>query len=168
MEQALSETRALVVRTHAYGWSPVDSLACYAERAHEALLTGAAIAADGLRHATPILAADLAAPLLRAYELRLQGVYHLSGAERTSAYHFVAELAAAFGLHPPRTACLPRGTNHGTWPDETSLNSKRARRRLEMATPMLREGLERFAEQQNNGWRDHYRRVGPIQHAVAA
>ena len=40
--------------------------------------------------------------------------------------------------------------------DETSLNCRRARRLLEMATPMLREGLARFVAQFDNGWRDQW------------
>jgi hypothetical protein len=38
--------------------------------------------------------------------------------------------------------------------DETSLNTYRARRELEVPLPLLREGLARFVEQATNGFRD--------------
>ena len=43
---------------------------------------------------------------------------------------------------------------------ETSLNSKRVRRQLAMPTPMLREGLERFVAQAENGWRERWQTGG--------
>jgi dTDP-4-dehydrorhamnose reductase len=160
MERALEPTTALIVRTHAYGWSPVAAHAGCVEHFLAALRRGGRLAVDGRRHATPILATDLAELLARAFELRLQGIYHLAGAERTSPFRFAVELAAAFGLPCP-LACadLPEITT-AAWHEETSLNSKRARRILGMATPMLREGLSRFAEQSDNGWRERWRIVG--------
>lgn len=170
MEQALAVTRALVVRTHAYGWSPVAAQPGFAQHALESLAAGTLPAVDGLRHATPILASDLAEPLLRAYQLRLHGLYHLAGAERASTFRFVSELAAAFGLHIPRPGPKLTDATPAVWHDETSLNSKRARRLLEMAGPMLGEGLLRFAEQQRSGWRDRYQAAGPVssRHEIAA
>ncbi|MEX2114042.1 MAG: sugar nucleotide-binding protein [Pirellulales bacterium] len=166
MEQALAATRALVVRTHAYGWSPVEAHAGFAERAIAAVLSGRAPDMDGCRHATPLLATDLASYLLRAYALRLEGVYHVAGAERTSPFHFVLELAAALGLHmnsdrSPRAYAEAASDEH-----ETSLSSKRARRMLEMTMPMLRDGLARFAAQRHNGWRERARNLGPLAGAM--
>jgi dTDP-4-dehydrorhamnose reductase len=158
MERAVEGTDALVVRTHAYGWSPVPELAGFAQRAVEALSGGTAIDADGLRHATPILATDLAELLWRAHELRLHGLYHMAGAERISPWGFVNELAAALGLRC-RVPCDTTGRSFDDTHDETSLNSKRARRALEMATPMIREGLDRFVAQAYDGWREHWHLV---------
>ena len=125
--------------------------------------------ADGRCYATPILASDLADLLWPAYELRLSGLYHLAGAERTSAFRFVVELAAALGIEKPwgsQRLSLP----DSAWHEETSLNSRRARRVLERATPLLGEGLRRFAEQAENGWRQRWRSSGPAarRHEVAA
>jgi dTDP-4-dehydrorhamnose reductase len=170
MERALESTGALVVRTHAYGWSPLEAHAGFSERAFEALRSGVSWPANGRRHATPILATDLAELLLRAYETRLQGLYHLAGAERTSPSGLVSELAALLGFQLPSIRPETPGLRSTPWLDETSLNSKRARRALEMSTPMLREGLDRFAEQAHNGWRDRCRAIGRISstHEVAA
>ncbi len=170
MEHALESSGALVVRTHAYGWSPHEATVGFAERAYESLCGAATVTADGRRHATPILATDLAEPLLRAYEMRLHGLYHLSGAERTSAFRFVSELAAVFGLHGGSRGAKMADPAPVLWHDETSLNSKRSRRILEMATPLLREGLNRFAEQAENGWRDRLREAGraSTRHEIAA
>jgi dTDP-4-dehydrorhamnose reductase len=151
MERALEDSGALVVRTHAFGWSPVAAQAGFAELTARCLADGQDFVADGRRYATPILASDLAELLWRAYELRLCGLYHLAGAERTSAFRFASELAAALDLERPAgnpPLAQPDGAEH----EETSLNSRRARRALERATPLLAEGLRRFAAQAENGW----------------
>lgn len=170
MERALESRGALVVRTHAFGWSPAAGSADFAQRALESLKAGTSLTVDGRRHATPILATDLAELLLRAFELRLHGLYHLAGAERTSPWGFVSELAAAAGLRWPggRGETSPPAATE--WHDDTSLNSKRGRRVLEMATPMLREGLDRFVAQATGGWRDRLRVVGhsPSERELAA
>jgi len=165
MERALESTGALVVRTHAYGWSPTPEGATFAQAALESLAAGIAPAVDGRRHATPILATDLAEFLLRAYELRLHGLYHLAGAERSSPWGFVTELAAVLGVPCPSVRRQPAAAAADGWHDETSLDSKRARRALEMATPLLREGLYRFAQQSHSGWRDRW--TASERHATA-
>ncbi len=157
VERALQGTQALIVRTHAYGWSPAGGIPGFAERAHASLSGGVVVPADGLRHATPILATDLADLLARAYELRLQGLYHLAGAERTSPFRFVRELAAASGLSAGCRWAADPAEAVAAAHLETSLNSKRARRALQCATPLQRDGLNRFAEQACNGWRDRWR-----------
>jgi len=107
MERALDHSGALVNGRHAYGWSPVPDHACFAERAYESLVSGRPIEADGRRHATPILATDLAELLVRAYEKRIDGLHHLSGAERTSPFRFVSQLATACGLPAPSEPTRP-------------------------------------------------------------
>lgn len=168
MERALEHRDALVVRTHAYGWSFDAHEAGFAQAVFQALAARMPLAVDGRRHATPILATDLADLLWRACEKRLAGLYHLAGAERTSPHRFVLELADALGLTVgPWLADRAAST---AWHDETSLSSKRARRMLAAATPMLRDGLNRFAEQAHNGWRGSWRRpaADSITHAAAA
>lgn len=165
MEQALSDSGALIVRTHAYGWGGTESNG-FAAQAAESLLGGLSPATDGRRHATPLLATDLADLLLRCFEQRLTGLYHLAGAERTSPFRFVAELALALGVEIP--ACSAERSAERS-AEETSLSSMRARRALGVATPMLRAGLERFAAQAHNGWRDALQvDRHPARHEVAA
>ena len=152
LEGILQSTDALVVRTHAYGFGPIETQRSFGAEVWEALASQRAVELDGLRHATPILATDLAPMLLRAYERRLQGLYHLTGAERTSPLRFANELAAVCGFASPKIR-----TDHGAAPpetnEETSLASRRARRALELSMPMLHEGLIRFATQAEDGWR---------------
>lgn len=170
MERVLDEREVLVVRTHAYGWGVDPEAAGFAARAFDALsqgLSAADLSADGRRHATPILATDLAELLWRAYVMRLHGLYHLAGAERTSPHRFLVEMAGVLGV------ALPAGLANDAvsmpeWHDETSLSSKRARRMLSVATPMLRDGLNRFVEQAHNGWRDRWQRAGVSTLHVAA
>jgi dTDP-4-dehydrorhamnose reductase len=168
MERALVNSRALVARTHAYGWSPVAAHAGFAELAAESLAAGRPVCCDGRRYATPILASDLAELLWRAYELRLEGLYHMAGAERASANRFVCELAASLGL--PAVSGRTTPDDAPAVLDETSLNSKRARRMLQMPTPLVREGLNRFVEQAEGGWRERWQTASgrPRQHETAA
>lgn len=167
LEQKLTARDTLVVRTHAYGWSPVSERAGFAERTWRGLSAGALTGVDGRRHATPILAADLAELLWRAREVRLDGLCHLAGAERTSPYHFAYALAAATNLALPHVSAANSASDDRAALEETSLSSRRARRALERATPLLRPGLERFAAQRHNGWLDRYTVVGPVS-AMAA
>ncbi len=110
------------------------------------------------RYATPILAADLAGLLDRACQLNLQGLLHVTGAERTSPFRMACEMAAAAGLPAPRSPMgLVDAGDPADWLSETSLSSRRARRSLEMPMPMLREGLHRFAEQAHDGSRTRSR-----------
>ncbi|MEK6235410.1 MAG: sugar nucleotide-binding protein [Planctomycetales bacterium] len=165
MEQQLYRTQALVVRTHAYGWSPTDHDLGHAEETWKTLSSGDRCRVDADRHATPILASDLAEMLLRAYRMDLHGVYHITGAERVSPFRFAAELARAFGLsgrHVQLEAPEAYNSNRRLYIQESSLNSRRARRILKTPMPMLREGLTRFAEQAANGFR------GRIQHHLSA
>jgi dTDP-4-dehydrorhamnose reductase len=163
LEQQLTARDTLVVRTHAYGWSPVSERAGFAERIWRGLSAGTLTGVDGRRHATPILATDLAELLWRAHEVRLSGLCHLAGAERTSPYHFAYALAAASNLNLPEVSSAGNAAaDDRTALEETSLSSRRARRAMERATPLLRPGLERFAAQRHNGWLDRYSVVGPV------
>jgi dTDP-4-dehydrorhamnose reductase len=160
-EETLQGTSSLLVRTHAYGWAPAGTRPGFAERAWQTLLEGRTPRFDPDRHATPILATTLAELVWLAYRRGLRGTYHVAGAERTSADRFAAELAAAFGLRcddplsapDRRSAADPFGLVHAAHLHETSLHTGRARRDLGRAMPMLREGLERFAEQAATGYR---------------
>ena len=162
-EQILVAGGALVARTHAYGWAPAGCEAGLVERIVEALRTGAPLPVDGQRHATPILAAHLAPLLVRAAEVNLTGVFHLSGAERTSSYRLAGQLASILGrpMTPGREQkqILPAD---GGWLVETSLDSRRARRALGMPLPMLSEGLHGLVESEPSGGEI----VPPIQQAA--
>lgn len=158
IEEQLRGTHALVVRTHAYGWAPTEYQRSYAEDMWHALAGGEPCRVDADRHATPILATDLVEPLCRAYDRKLRGTWHITGAERTSPFRFAAELARAFGLagrHVRLEAPDARSSNRRPNVQEASLVTRRARKALGLPMPMLREGLARFAEQASNGYRGH-------------
>jgi dTDP-4-dehydrorhamnose reductase len=159
-EKAVESTGALVVRTHAYGWSPAGAPPGFAERVWETLIEGGPVWFDPDRHATPILASALAELLCLAYRRGLQGRYHVTGAERTSAYRFAVELATAFGLRPPDplAGAVPLDGAAPEHLHETSLNTRRARRDLGRPMPMLRDGLDGFAQQAKDGYRTRLKR----------
>jgi dTDP-4-dehydrorhamnose reductase len=153
LEQALSNSSALVIRTHAYGWSPAGAEVNYAERFWNALSRGEPCQGDAERHATPILASDLAELIYKALPLRLQGRIHMTGAERTSPFRFAAALATAGGFAGRQVRVSDDEPRRGNV-DETSLNTQLVRRQLGTPLPLLREGLARFVTQAANGYRE--------------
>lgn len=148
MEDALAATPTLIVRTTAYGWNLHGGPVCFAEYLWNQLAEGATAAIDSQPHATPILAADLADLLWHAQQRGLEGLYHITGAERTSLLRFATELAALAGFEAPlSSAAMATASDAPTVRAETSLNTRRARRLLKKPMPLLRAGLERFVAQ---------------------
>jgi dTDP-4-dehydrorhamnose reductase len=154
--------QVLLARTHAYGWSPPGEEAGLVERIWTSLVGGGREPLEVDRHATPILAADLAELLLDAYRRRLTGLYHLAGAERTTPHQFARQLARAFGLPADFPAAEAETAGETGPPDETSLATRRACQALGRPMPMLREGIERLVQQARNGYRSRLRARGPL------
>jgi dTDP-4-dehydrorhamnose reductase len=155
MEAALEDSGALVVRTHAYGWSPCEDDLSFADRVWLGLTEGLPYAADPHACATPILAADLAQRLYLAYERQVRGLYHIAGAERTSEARFAGELASLAGLPLPGGES-PVAAHRRSAPAnlrETSLNTRRAQRDLAYPMPMLCQGLAGLIAQVRDGRR---------------
>jgi len=166
-ETTLCEAGALVLRTHVYGWMPDGGVSNYAERMVHALTAELPCRVDARRHATPILATDFVGLALEACRAGLTGLYHLTGAERTSPFRFAAELAATLGVPGCNVRLDAVEDKNATFrSDETSLNVTAIRRRLQRPLPLLREGLTRFAQQAFNGYRDRFRR--PIASSTSA
>lgn len=146
--------QALVVRTNAFGWSPRGSTGWIEQRLRE-LQTKRLADQDFIRHGTPILATDLAGILVRAWSEGLSGLHHVAGAERVSPLRFVQRLAETY--HLPwlsirrGEALQERACGFGE--GECSLQTKRIRKAICVAMPMLSEGLARLAEQDQTGFR---------------
>jgi dTDP-4-dehydrorhamnose reductase len=140
---------ALVIRTHAYGWSPSSIGPGWIERLLTGLEAGTAGPFDSSRHAAPILASDLAEILEQACRAELSGVFHVAGSERTNPAKFIERLADTFDLPTPRTAPAaslserPIGFGCG----ETSLRTAKIRHSLGVSTPLLCDGLSRLRAQ---------------------
>ncbi len=154
LENCLKGSHALVVRTHAYGWSPCEEEPTFAEELYHRLKGVESVPGDGVRYATPILATDLAESLQRAFELRLEGLYHMTGAERTNPHRFIGELAFALGMEGDlsRRVEIAAPEREKVTLVESSLNTHRARRQLGRPMPLLREGLGRFVAQAVDGF----------------
>lgn len=150
---------ALIVRTNAFGWSAGPEGTGWIESMLADIETRRFVQQDHIRHATPILASDLAEIIDRACQENLSGIYHVAGAERLSPLKFAQRLADLFDL--PWLAMrketslteIPQGFGAG----ECSLQTKQIRKDLCVAMPLLSEGLGRLAEQANNGYRDQLR-----------
>ena len=158
-EKAITSENALIVRTHAFGWSGTGE--SYAERLWAALTDERAVAPSGARYATPILVSDLAELLWRAHRKRLSGVWHAGGAERASMWQFATLMAAECGTSVKvlQLASSNRGQDlamqgQARCGQETSLDSRKLQRAVELPLPLLREGIAQFIEQAHNGQRD--------------
>ena len=162
--------KTLIVRTNAFGWRPASVAEGWLERVSTALETRRAVSFDSVRHATPILATDLADVLKRALQKQLTGIYHVAGAERVNPAQFVQQLAAEFGLPLPQSPTIhslsERPTGFGA--GETSLQTKKIRKALGIPMPMLAEGLNRLAEQRQNGYRDRLNGTSDMLHEKVA
>lgn len=149
---------ALIVRSHIFGWSPVESETGFTERLLEQLRSGESVAMDYLRHATPILATDLAELLEAAFTNGLTGIHHAGGAERVNPFRFACLLAEEFGLETSLVSALetPMEQRKAWASGETSLQTRRIKRATDGAIPLLRDGLARFREQEQSGYRDRF------------
>lgn len=162
---------ALIVRTHAFGWSPAgDSKRDgWLERLLDGLDDGAGCLLDGVRHASPILATDLVEVVEKAWRSGLAGVYHVAGAERVNPVQFARRLAHEFGhsfLHAgPAESLTDRAVGFGR--GETSLQTRKVRRALGIGLPMLNEGLQRLFHQHQNGYRARLRGDAALRSRVA-
>lgn len=146
----------LIIRTNVFGWTP----AAYGNGNIEALIqsleAGSFSTLDCYRHATPLLATDLAAIIEHAYQERLSGIFHVAGGERISPVEFVQRLAKTFELTVPtlpRAEVLNERTT-GFANGETSLHTRKIRRELSISMPMLDDGLQRLFDQQHNGFQN--------------
>jgi len=144
---------ALLIRTNAFGWSPLAN--GWLEKTLQTIELRRTIDQDSFRHSTPILATDLADIVDRAFAEGLTGLHHVAGAERVSPHNFVQRLADQFDL--PWLAVRREPTTletAGEGANETSLQTKKIRKALCVAMPMLTEGLDRLSAQRFNGHRD--------------
>lgn len=160
MERTVTELNpdAMVIRTNVFGWAPTSGTEGFIEQTLAQMYAGRRLNLDCVRHATPILATDLAEVLEQAYGACLSGLYHIGGAERLNPYRMGILLATQFGC--PYTPAAPleplteRSTAFGA--GETSLQSLKIRKALGISLPLVSEGLERLHAQSLNGFRDQF------------
>lgn len=147
---------ALIIRTNAYGWSADPTRSGWIENLIGEVEVNRFVQQDSIRHATPILATDLAAILERACLENLSGTYHVAGAERINPQIFVQRLSDQFELPwlavkgETSIAEPPKAFGAG----ECSLQTKEIRKALCVAMPFVTEGLQTLVEQANNGFQD--------------
>ncbi len=151
---------ALILRSNIFGWSP-DGENGWIETLLKSVETKRIVQQDHIRHAAPILATDFAEILDRACQEELSGIYHVAGAERINPLQFTQRLADRFDLpwlamrRESTLTELPQGFAEG----ECSLQTKKIRKDLCVAMPLLSEGIQRLCEQAENGFREKLRPV---------
>lgn len=145
---------ALILRTNAFGWSPTGH--GWLESILQTIELRRTVDQDPIRHSAPILATDLADIVERALSEDLSGIFHVAGAERVSPHQFAQRLADQFDLPwlavRREAAIVERAEGFGA--AECSLQTKKIRKALCVAMPMLSEGLDRLSAQRFNGHRD--------------
>lgn len=157
--------RSLVIRTNAYGWAPAGTPNGWIEQILIDLERRSLQDYDYIRHATPILATDLADILLRAIAEDLTGLHHVAGAERVNPLQFAQRLADHFELPWLAVRRAEESLDEpalGYGAGETSLQTKKIRKALCVAMPMLSEGLERLRRQQLIGFTDQHGPDTPV------
>ena len=116
-----------------------------------------AVAAALKRHRAGALPAHERAEILdRAHQENLEGTFHVGGAERVSPLKFAQRLADQFDrpwLALRRETTLNEAA-HGFGAGECSLQTKKIRKALCVAMPLLSEGLARLEAQHVNGYRE--------------
>ena len=160
-QQALECTsQALVIRTNAFGWSPESDQGGWVETLLNEVAFNRIVEQDHIRHATPILATDLAEIVERACLENLSGLFHVAGAERISPLKFAQRLSDQFDLPwlSVRKESILSEVPQGFGVGECSLQTKQIRKALCVAMPLLSEGLQRLHEQATNGFRDQLAR----------
>ncbi len=148
VEQVVLAAGFQVVRTHAFGWSPLNGQADFSEQLWQKMSQRESLVLDPQRLATPILVEDLAARILRLEDLQPAGLWHISGAERIDQVRWAYEMAASGGLG--RFAWKNASVRGQGRMQEASLDCRAARRNLRMPPPLARESLQRFAEVQTS------------------
>ena len=145
---------SLIVRTHAFGWQPGGKDG-WLESLLGQLEPGRTNGLDCFRHASPILASDLADIISAAWGAGLSGVYHIAGAERANPVQFVRRLAHRFQLPDPAEPTgeflVDRPAGYGC--GETSLQTRKIRRALHICLPMLEDSVLRLFKQHSDGYR---------------
>ncbi|MGD9853509.1 MAG: sugar nucleotide-binding protein [Planctomycetaceae bacterium] len=166
-EQRVAEQcpRSLIVRSNVFGWSPTGTAPGWIDRILADLERRSLQGYDFFRHATPILATDLADILLRAIDENLSGLHHVAGAERVNPLQFAQRLADHFELpwlsvrRAEETLDEPVAAFGA---GETSLQTKKIRKALCVAMPMLSEGLMRLRAQQVGGYCEQFGPDTPV------
>jgi dTDP-4-dehydrorhamnose reductase len=159
-EQAVltANPQALVVRTNAFGWAPLPELAGLPEQIVDTLTNDGHLRLDCQRHATPILVTDLAGVLEEAHVKKLAGIHHIGGGERVNPFRFACLLADQFGLPLAGLNAHDLGANgrREFGGGETSLQSRRIRKTLNVPLPLIREAVAQLHDQHVSGYRDRF------------
>lgn len=160
---------SLIVRTNLFGWAPTAASSGLVESILDCVQDGRSLSLDCMRHGTPLLATDLVDVLEKAYEHRLHGMFHIGGAERVNPFRFACLLADTFGYS---AACLDAVETASEMRKdfgcgETSLQTRRIRKALDLPLPLIREGLARLYEQSVSGYRDRFTADSRIKVRVA-
>ena len=132
-----------------YGSRPASGKVNFALWLIESLKAGRQVRVVTDQFITPTLNTNLAEMLLEAAERRLDGIYHLAGADRISRYDYACSLARAFDLD--ESLILPSCMDEMKWnakrPKDSSLDSSKAARTLLHKPLPLTEALRRLKDE---------------------
>ena len=154
-EHAVQEAGSdhLIVRTNIYGWNLQDKQSL-AEWILHRLEAEEPVPGFFDVHFTPILVNDLSEIVLDMMEHKMQGVYHVVGAQTCSKYEFALQIAEMFGLDKSLISpvSLMESVLRAPRPKNTSLRTEKIRQELSRAMPDISSGLRRFKRLRDSGF----------------
>lgn len=136
---------ALVARTNLFGWSPGWKLSL-AEWFYQNLSSGRECPGFTDVYFSPVYAPELGKIFLRMLNEKLEGIYHVPGAECVSKYDFGVRLALKFGLQEELVVPTLSAEKH--WvaerPRRTCLDGAKIVGALGIDLPDLNDGIVHF------------------------
>ncbi|MEA2090668.1 MAG: sugar nucleotide-binding protein [Thermoproteota archaeon] len=105
---------------------------------------------------TPTLTNNLAQVIGEAVEKDLNGLYHASGAERISRYHFAEKIAQKFNLakNQIKPTKMKNLENSGTWlakrPPDSSLETSKIQNQITTKLFNVNEALEAMKKEETD------------------
>jgi len=151
----------LIIRPNFIGWS-VSGDRSLAEFFYNNLSKGQAVNGYTDRIFSPLLVTDLAVIMLELLEKNSRGLYHVASFDHLSKMDFGVAIANRFELDAdliqPMTTMdttAPRARN-------LSLRTSRVTKKLGRRPPMAAEGIQRFFEQFQSGYRSRLLAMSPL------
>jgi len=150
--------QALVARVNFYGWS-VSGTRSLTEFFANSLAQGKNIKRFTDVLFCPMMVLDLADMLVEATHKKLQGMYHLVGAQPMSKYDFGVAIARKFGFDEAliSPASVKDGDLTATRSPNLSLDTSKIVKALGHELPDFERGLDKFYAQYRHGFPEYIR-----------
>lgn len=147
--------QSAVVRTTIYGWNKKDQFSI-AEWMLDKLENDKELTGFKDIFFSPILVNNLGEAILELYELKYKGIINVAGSESCSKLEFAYKIAETFNLDKKKIVPIMSDNINfkAKRSKKATLNVEKAKRLLDTKLLNIKEGLERFKELRDNGYRE--------------